>query len=143
MTNPRELWEPAPQSPPPGGGYQPGGPPHYGPVNGQQWAPPQLPPPQRSRRSPIVFVVVVALAVVAAVIEPTADMIVFAQSDNGDICGWHAGALAAGTDRSFAWRVFGRARWPAQPASPRRASLYRLFRPRRNPGPVYELDDLT
>jgi hypothetical protein len=32
-------------------------------------------------------------------IEPTADVIVFAQSDNGDICGWHAAALATGTDR--------------------------------------------
>jgi hypothetical protein len=32
-------------------------------------------------------------------IEPTADVIVFAQSDNGDMCGWHAAALAAGTDR--------------------------------------------
>jgi len=28
-------------------------------------------------------------------IEPTADVVVFAQSDNGDMCGWHAAALAA------------------------------------------------
>jgi hypothetical protein len=32
-------------------------------------------------------------------IAPTADVIVFAQSDNGDMCGWHKAALAAGDDR--------------------------------------------
>jgi hypothetical protein len=29
---------------------------------------------------------------------PTADVIVFARSDNGDMCGWHAADLAAGKD---------------------------------------------
>jgi hypothetical protein len=66
MTNPRELWEPAPQPPPPGGGYPPVGPPHSGPVNGQRWVPPPLPPPRRPRRSPIVAIV--AIAVVVALI---------------------------------------------------------------------------
>ena len=30
---------------------------------------------------------------------PTADVIVFARSDNRDMCGWHAADLAAGEDR--------------------------------------------
>src|SRR5262245_46584306 len=30
---------------------------------------------------------------------PTADVIVFARSDNGDMCGWHTADLAAGKDR--------------------------------------------
>ncbi len=68
MTNPRELWEPAPQPPRPGGGHTPVGPPNSGPVNGQYWTPPPLPPPQRPKRSPIVFVVIVAIAVAIAVI---------------------------------------------------------------------------
>jgi hypothetical protein len=30
---------------------------------------------------------------------PTADVIVFARSDNGDMCGWHTADLLAGRDR--------------------------------------------
>jgi hypothetical protein len=30
---------------------------------------------------------------------PTADVIVFARSDNGDMCGWHTADLVAGRDR--------------------------------------------